>query len=394
MLLTIFFCSLLASLLVGILLIRTQHLHARLSMDHDLGGVQKFHAKPTPRIGGVPMLGGLLAGGAVLMWAAPAERALFWGVLPAERALFWGVLLAAAPVFVAGLVEDLTKKVSPLLRLLAAFASAAVALFSVGAVLPGVGIPGLDQLLTALPVLAMVLTVFAVGGVCHSVNIIDGYNGLMGGVVLFASAAIAYVSLAVGDMPLLAVSLTLAGSMLGFLVWNFPRGMIFAGDAGAYLVGFLLAELAVLLVARHPGVVSPWFPLLLLIYPVFETLFSIWRKKFVRKMSPGLPDGLHFHMLVYKRLVRWMVGSKEAKHLTRRNSLTAPYLWGVALFSIMPALLFWKVEWALQLCALLFVAGYVWAYRRLVTFRAPRVLVLRKARPEAKPALVKHNKAA
>ena len=382
MLLMVFFCSLLASLLVGILLIRTQHLHAKLSMDHDLGGVQKFHATPTPRIGGVPMLGGLLAGGAVLMWAPESARALFWGVL-----------LAATPVFVAGLVEDLTKKVSPLVRLLAAFASAAIALFSVNAVLPGVGIPGLDQLLTALPVLAMVLTAFAVGGVCHSVNIIDGYNGLMGGVALLAFSAIGYVSLAVHDLPLLALSLSAAAAVLGFLVWNFPRGMIFAGDAGAYLVGFLLAELAVLLVARHPGVVSPWFPLLLLIYPVFETVFSIWRRK-KRKAAAGLPDSMHFHQMVYKRLVRWMIGSKEAKHLTRRNSLTAPYLWGVALFSIMPALLFWKVEWALQLCALLFVAGYVWAYRRLVTFRAPRVLVLRKARPHAKPALVKHNKAA
>lgn len=382
MLLAVLFSSLLASLLVGILLIRTQHLHAKLSMDHDLGGVQKFHATPTPRIGGVPMLGGLLAGGMVLMWAPSAERELFWGVL-----------LATLPVFSAGLIEDLTKKVSPFIRLLAAFASAVIALYSVNAVLPGVGIPGLDHVLAAMPVLAVVLTVFAVGGVCHSVNIIDGYNGLMGGVVLFASLAIAYVSLAVGDISLLVISLALAGSIVGFLVWNFPRGMIFAGDAGAYLVGFLLAELAVLLVARHPSVVSPWFPLLLLIYPVFETVFSIWRRK-KRKAAAGLPDSMHFHQMVYKRLVRWMVGSKEAKHLTRRNSLTAPYLWSVALFSIMPALLFWKVEWALQLCALLFVVGYVWAYRRLVTFRAPRVLVLRKARPPAKPVLVKHNKAA
>ncbi|MFC3626310.1 glycosyltransferase [Vogesella amnigena] len=381
MLLAVLFSSLLASLLAGMLLIRTQHLHAKLSMDHDLDGVQKFHAKPTPRIGGVPILAGLLAGCMVMMLAPLADRAVLWGVQ-----------LATAPVFIAGLIEDLTKKVSPLIRLLAAFVSAVIALFSVNAVLPGVGIAGLDYLLTAMPMLAMVLTVFAVGGVCHSINIIDGYNGLMGGVVVFASLAIAYVSLAVGDIPLLSVCLALVGSVIGFMVWNFPLGMIFAGDAGAYLVGFVLAELAVLLVARHPGVVSPWFPLLVLIYPVFETLFSIWRKKFLRKMSPGLPDGLHFHMLVYKRLVRWMVGSKEAKHLTRRNSLTAPYLWGVALFSMMPALLFWKVEWALQLCTLLFVAAYMWIYRRLVTFHAPRLLVLRKASSHAKPAFVKHKK--
>nr|WP_283773169.1 hypothetical protein [Craterilacuibacter sp. RT1T] len=190
----------------------------------------------------------------------------------------------------------------------------------------------------------------------------------------------AIVSLAVGDMPLLALSLAMVGSMLGFLVWNFPRGLIFAGDAGAYLAGFILAELAVLLVARHLGVVSPWFPLLLLIYPVFETLFSIWRRKW-RKSAAGLPDSLHFHQMVYKRLVRWMVGSKEAKHLTRRNSQTAPYLWGGALCSIMPALLFWRVQWALQLCTILFVIAYVWAYRRLVRFRVPKKLVLLSSDP-------------
>ncbi|MCL6263672.1 glycosyltransferase [Craterilacuibacter sp. RT1T] len=382
MLLTVLFCALLASLAVGIVLIRTQNLHARLTMDHDLGGVQKFHATPTPRIGGVPMLAGLLAGGIVMLWAQPSENDLFWGVL-----------LAGVPVFIAGLVEDLTKKVSPLVRLLAAFISAAIAMFSVGGVLPSLGIAGVDTVLALYPAAAMLLTVFAVGGVCHSVNIIDGYNGLMGGVVVLVAGAIAIVSLAVGDIPLLALSLAMVGTMLGFLVWNFPRGLIFAGDAGAYLAGFILAELAVLLVARHPGVVSPWFPLLLLIYPVFETLFSIWRRK-KRQAAAGLPDSMHFHQMIYKRLVRWMVGSKEAKHMTRRNSLTAPYLWGVALCSVIPALLFWRHAWALQLCALLFVTAYIWAYRRLVTFRAPRRLVLRKVKPHGKPALIKHKKAA
>ncbi|MCP9758462.1 glycosyl transferase [Aquitalea sp. S1-19] len=382
MLLAVVFTALLVSLLTGMLLIRTQHLHAHLSMDHDLSGVQKFHAAPTPRIGGVPVLAGLLAGGALLLFAG----------LEAETRLYWGVLLSAGPVFLAGLVEDLTKKVSPLIRLLAAFASAAIAIWSVGGILPALGIPGIDLLLASFPVAAMLLTIFAAGGVCHSINIIDGYNGLMGGVALLAFCALAYVSLAVGDMPLLALCLAAAAAMLGFLVWNFPRGMIFAGDAGAYLVGFLLAELAVLLVARHPGVVSPWFPLLLLIYPVFETLFSIWRRK-KRQAAAGLPDSMHFHQMIYKRLVRWMVGSKEAKHLTRRNSLTAPYLWGVALFSIMPALLFWRHQWALQLCALLFVFAYVWAYRRLVTFRAPRLLVLRKANPNPKRRVIKPRKA-
>ncbi|WP_232219942.1 glycosyltransferase [Pseudogulbenkiania sp. MAI-1] len=370
----LFFGALLAAMLVAIAIIRSAHLHAHLSMDGDLSGPQKFHTAPTPRVGGVPVMAGLLLGAGGAWYEGLPEFAY--------------LLLAGLPVFLAGFAEDLTKRVRPLYRLLFAFGSAAMAAWLLGAVLPSLGIAGLDEALMALPWLALLVTVFAVGGVCHAVNIIDGYNGLMGGVAMAISAALAYVSFTVGDAALLAVSLCLLGAVLGFFVWNFPRGMIFAGDAGAYLVGFLLAEVSVLLVVRHPGDVSPWFPMLLMIYPVFETVFSIYRKKFVRQMSPGMPDGLHFHMLIYKRLVRWMVGKREAKHLLRRNSLTAPYLWGVALFSVMPATLFWQYEWVLQLCCVLFVLLYVWLYRRIVQFRAPRWLVLRRAEGDVRPKLV------
>lgn len=305
--------------------------------------------------------------------------------------LLGALLLSALPVFLAGLLEDITKKVSPLWRLLAAFSSAGVAVALIDGVLPHVGIPGVDAVMTYLPVVAVLLTIFAVGGVCHAVNIIDGYNGLMGGVALLIVLALAYVSLAVGDLPLLAICLALSGGIAGFLVWNFPKGLIFAGDAGAYLIGFILAEISVLLVARHPDTVSPWFPFLLLVYPVFETLFTIWRRK-KRKMAAGLPDSMHFHQMIYKRLVRWMVGSNDAKHLTRRNSLTAPYLWGVTLLSVMPALLFWKIQWLLQLSVLLFVVSYIVAYRKLVNFCVPRMFILKKEYPKAAVSTVRRKK--
>ena len=76
----------------------------------------------------------------------------------------------------------------------------------------------------------------------------------------------------------------LAGATAGFLVWNYPRGLIFAGDGGAYLWGVVIAMASVLLVQRH-ALVSPWFPMLLLIYPVWETLFSIYRKLGARPVA-------------------------------------------------------------------------------------------------------------
>lgn len=355
-----FFCS----FVVGILLVRFRHLHDRFSSDHDLGGVQKFHAAPVPRIGGVPVMAGLGVGVLIL-------------VLLTGESLSLVLLAVAQPAFVAGLVEDLTKRVGPLPRLLATFVAAALGFWLLDAGLSRLDLLGVDQLLASHWLLSLLFTVFAVGGVAHSINIIDGYNGLAGMVSVFIFMALAYVAFKVHDLQLVGLCFAAAGSVLGFLLWNFPRGAIFAGDGGAYLIGFLIAELAVLLVARHSEV-SPWFPLLLVIYPVFETLFSIYRRKFLQGRPVGAPDALHLHQMVYRRLVRWMVGSKEARHMTRRNSMTSPYLWALSSLSVVPAMLFWNNSLVLMGGAALFVLTYLYLYRMIVRFRSPRWMVLHR----------------
>lgn len=361
------------SLLTGVFSIRYAHMKNAGIMYDDMVGVQKFHVAPTPRIGGVPIMAGLLAG--MLAWWWSGRTGLGQWLL---------LLVSAAPVFCVGLAEDVTRQVSPAKRLLAAFVSAGLGIWLLKAQLSSLGVPLLDGLLQHWPLFAVLLTVFAVGGVCHSVNIIDGYNGLMAGVAILISLAFAYVAFVTGDHFVLKSALLLTAALLGFLVWNFPRGLLFAGDAGAYLVGFLLAELAVLLVVRHPSVVSPWFPFLVLIYPIFETIFTIYRRK-QRKAAAGLPDSMHFHQIIYKRLVRWMVGKREAKHLLRRNSLTAPYLWAMALLTVMPAVLFWQYQWVLQLFSFVFIVSYIVLYRRIVRFRSPKWLVLRKQADKITP---------
>ncbi|AVG14640.1 MULTISPECIES: MraY family glycosyltransferase [Chromobacteriaceae] len=352
------------SLLGGMCLIHFRHLHEGFSADHDLGGVQKFHAHPVPRIGGVPIALGLVVGCGFLAWSLNDLKILL-------------ILIVALPAFIVGILEDVTKKVGPLPRLLATFAAAALGYFILGAGLQRLDIPLVDSLLSQVWLLSLLLTIVAVGGVAHAVNIIDGYNGLSGVVSIFIFLAMAYVAFKVQDVALMGLSFAMVGAIAGFLFWNFPRGLIFAGDGGAYLVGFMIAEVAVLLVARHPQV-SPWFPLLCVIYPVFETLYSIYRKKFLRGMSPGMPDGLHLHMLVYKRLVRWMVGSKDASHLTMRNSLTSPYLWALSSVSVVPAMLFWQHTGVLMVFCALFAASYIYLYRMIIRFRTPRWLVLRR----------------
>ena len=353
------------SLCVSGLIIRLSRTRALAwADDHELG-VQKFHAGAVPRVGGLAIALGLAA---LAAWVAFSRSG------PAAE--FTLVLLCGAPALVAGLLEDVTKQVGIKTRLLATATAGALAFFLLGAQLREVYLPGLDWLM-AFTLFSLLFTMLAVAGVANAVNIIDGYNGLASVVAIISLLSLAYVGWQVGDNLVVSVALGGVGALLGFFVWNWPRGLIFLGDGGAYFVGYLIAVLSFLLVARHRGVVSPWYPFLLFIYPVFETLFSIWRKRVVRGGSPGMPDGLHLHMLIFRRLVRWAVGRRDAASLTLRNSLTAPYLWLLSSLAALPATLFWREPLVLQAFVALFCVIYVWLYLRLVRFRAPRWLVMR-----------------
>ncbi|TSE23823.1 MULTISPECIES: MraY family glycosyltransferase [Tepidimonas] len=356
---------------LAIMRLGSQHLHPI----HDpLEGVQKFHTRPVPRIGGVAVFVAVVV---ALAWSA-------WRGLVESKLL--GLALASLPVFAAGLAEDLTKRVSPRARLLAAAGSAALAGLLVGAWLPRLGIPLLDDLLHQWPVpglevgvLAVLITLVATTGLTHAINIIDGFNGLAAAACALMFAGMGYVAWALGDQTLAQLCLAAIGALLGFLAWNYPRGWIFLGDGGAYLLGFTLAQVAILLVGRHPQL-SPWFPFLVCLYPIVETLFSIYRKWIVRRMSPGLPDALHLHMLVYRRLLRWAAGTQAARDFTRRNAATAPYLWALTSLSVVPAVLFWYRPPVLIACAVAFAVLYLLLYVRLVRFRAPAWLKRRLGR--------------
>lgn len=356
--------SLMVSFLISLVLIRASRRHAGFLMDSD-SGPQKFHSLPTPRVGGIAIAAGISV--ALLLASARSLVSLQWVLL---------VIGCALPVFLSGLIEDVTKKVRPLWRLLLAFASGALAWWYLDAHLVRSDVGWLTWLLQH-PELSFIGTMFAFAGISHAINIIDGYNGLAGMVSLLILGALGYVAFKVGDGPLMLLCLVAMGAVAGFLLWNYPNGLIFAGDGGAYLMGFLIALVSSLLIARHPEV-SPWFPLMLVIYPAWETLFSAWRRRFRKGASAALPDALHLHQMLYRRAVRWMVGSKEAMHLTRRNSLTSLYLWMLAAFSIAPAVTWWQSTTALMICSTLFIGFYLWLYARIVRFRVPKWMLLHR----------------
>jgi len=112
--------------------------------------------------------------------------------------------------------------------------------------------------------------------------------------------------------------------------------------------------------------VSHWFVLLLFIYPLYETAFSIYRKAIVRGTSVSQPDGYHLHMLIYKRVVKC---KKFKNNTVVCNSLTSPFLWVLSLFSIIPAVIWFNNQTMLIVWAFVFMLVYTIIYHRIVHFK-------------------------
>jgi UDP-N-acetylmuramyl pentapeptide phosphotransferase/UDP-N-acetylglucosamine-1-phosphate transferase len=351
----------LSTLCACLLLVNTKRWHGRLTLDSTFG-VQKFHTAPTPRVGGLAILAGTVAAHGF----APHPAASLLVVL----------LVAAAPAFAAGLVEDLTKKVSVADRLAATLSSGVLGWLLTGATLRHTGVGVMDAALSFTPA-AVVFTAFCVGGMANAVNIIDGFNGLAAGVVVIMLSALGIMAAQAGDADLVCICLLVGASVLGFLAVNWPAGKLFLGDGGAYLLGFLVGWVAVMLLARHPHL-SAWGPLLACAYPVLEVAFSFYRKSRRAGSSPGQPDKVHLHMLVHRRVVRPRLGFAPA---CLRNAMTSPFAWLYA-----AATAAWAAAFAHDTPLLvagfgLAAVGYWRCYVRLARFRWWPVAVLAARQP-------------
>lgn len=357
-------CGVVSTLASGVLIRSGRRSAERYALDMP----QRFHAGHVPRLGGVAMLAACSCGWFWMVIAQPYLGVINGIDFSPREALAWCV--AASIAAGGGIAEDVWHFLRARWRLIFTLVAAVAGVVLLQLRVPALGVGGLDAVWAATPWLGIALALLAVAGLPHAFNLIDGYNGLAGAVAMICCLAIAYVALQVGDRQIAAVVLVLAGATAGFLMWNYPRGLIFAGDGGAYLWGVVIAMASILLVQRHPEV-SPWFPILLLSYPVLETAFSVYRK-IVRGQSPSMADALHLHQLVYRRIVREVFHDDEARRMLMRNNRTSPYLWAFCMLTVVPAAMFWRQTWVLMALSLGFVILYVWAYTSITRFRVPR----------------------
>lgn len=346
-----------------------------LNLGHDKSeGVQKFHVNPTSRLGGVAIFLGFCVSVFPVSLLHPLYASNTGQVSEFQNVSFW-FLLTSMPVWLAGLVEDLTHRVGPTLRLIMATLSAAW-LFSV----LGISVTRTDvwpiDLLLGIPGAPLCITLLVVAGFTHSVNIVDGFHGLACGLVIIALIALAYMAWRVDDALVLQLSLFSIAVVLGFFVFNWPRGAIFMGDAGAYLAGFWLVELGILLAMRNPNV-SPMAPVVAALLPLIETLYSMYRRKVVSNHPINHPDALHLHTLVYRRLVFNPSKTYSAIEKNALNARVAVYFWSPgALFALL-ACIFYSSTVKQLVLMLSYVMMYIWLYVRLVRFNAPSLMRLR-----------------
>ncbi|TCK04464.1 glycosyltransferase family 4 protein [Phorcysia thermohydrogeniphila] len=285
-----------------------------------------IHRVPVPRIGG---LGIYLA------------VALFM-VLKGYIKLF----LLSTMVFMIGFIEDLKKDIPPKVRLAGLLLISYFSCFILGIDIKTLGFLELPYFLS------LALTVVAIAGYTNAVNIVDGLNGLASGISLLFVLFLGMTYYEFGNISMFLLCIAIIGAIVGFLIFNFPNGKIFLGDGGAYFLGYICAILSIKLINLYPEV-SPWFPLILGVYPVWEVLFSAYRR-WKKGKPPFYPDKLHFHTLVY--------------YMVTRSNPAASFiivLW-CFIFSVI-AYFLKSCTYCLVIEFLIFVLNYSYFYRKLAT---------------------------
>ena len=144
------------------------------------------------------------------------------------------------------------------------------------------------------PVLSLLVTVFWVLGVTNAFNLIDGLDGLASGSALISSLTLGVLFTAVGRPEFAVLSFVVAGSLAGFLKFNFSPAVIFLGDCGSLFVGFLMSALGLVLFNSISSPAATLIPLLAFGLPVLDTVLAIVRR--VLKRQPiYMPDCEHMH---------------------------------------------------------------------------------------------------
>jgi UDP-GlcNAc:undecaprenyl-phosphate GlcNAc-1-phosphate transferase len=231
---------------------------------------RKIHGKPIPRLGGIAI---------VIAFYAPLVGLLIFqtGVgqlFLAERDHVIGLFAGGISIAILGLYDDL-RGANAWKKFLIQFLVAGL-LFKLGFRIESLGNPFGETI--SLGWVSAPLTILWIVGVINALNLIDGLDGLAGGVALVAVTTTFLLSMQRGHPVMMLFTSALAGSIIGFLFYNFNPASIFMGDTGSMFLGFVLATTAIQTNQKSSTAVAVLIPAIALGLPIMDTLLAIGRR--------------------------------------------------------------------------------------------------------------------
>jgi len=256
-----------------------------------------------------------------------------------DTILFYS-LVFCLPFLMLAVLEDIFQNIHPSLRLASLFLSSFLFLKFQIFGLPLLDIPFLS-IINQSTILSTIFYSFCIVLLCNGMNIIDGSNGLACTTGFSSLVAISFLSYINGDYLILYLTISFSLFLLVFLLFNYPFGKIFLGDFGAYFIGWILSILLIIFFSRNPEIPT-WNAAVIVFYPIFEIIFSFWRKV-ISGLNPMHPDGKHLHIKLFFLLKKALKRDKVA------NCLILPFM---AFFWLLPAL---SIPWIYTNIILIFI---------------------------------------
>ena len=319
-------------------------IHKKYKFGSDFISSRKVHNLSTSRLGGIAVSGSFL-----ISIFLDSKSYLF--------DVYIDLILISFFIFV--LIEDVKGILQPSVRLLAIIVCSFLMVAELDLSISNLGVPILDLFLENLTV-SLLFSTISLSLLANGFNLIDGFNGLVAGFSIMVLTILMMVAKEVSEPEIYFLSNTLLMSVLGFFVLNFPFGKIFLGDAGAYFLGLTAGVLA-LLIAQRTETISYWFVLALFIYPVYELVFSMIRRKFNDKTTASQADDSHLHHLIYKNVV-------NCSYFPRKefcNSATSIIMVLIASTSALPAYIWIDSPVTLFSICIIFMAIYTSIFLKL-----------------------------
>ena len=206
------------------------------------------------------------------------------------------ILISGFIIFMVGLYDDV-HDLSPKVKLIFEVIAALIVIVYGQIYIKGFGYFPSD----AMTLLSGIVTLFWIIGITNAINLIDGLDGLSAGISIIVLITISVTSILSGRSDIAALSLVLAGSIMGFLFFNFHPAKIFMGDCGALYIGFMISVISLLGFGYNAsGFFTLGAPIIVLMVPIMDTLIAILRRKIHHKKFSESDRGLLHHNLMFK----------------------------------------------------------------------------------------------